>query len=151
LDQLLRKILQISSSLRSKPCQYGIGEMGDAKIQATSEASDTRTCVAKGCCQSESATILALAVSRLDDKRRMNREAHVRFCESVAVKFRCATRPVAESFFHSIKTLMIHHCKFQNVAEAEQALFNYIEVYYNRQRKHSTNGYKSPAHFELEW
>ena len=46
---------------------------------------------------------------------------------------------------------MIHHCKFQNVAEAEQALFNYIEVYYNRQRKHSTNGYKSPAHFELEW
>jgi transposase InsO family protein len=72
-------------------------------------------------------------------------------CESVAVKFRCATRPVAESFFHSIKTLMIHHCKFQNVAEAEQALFNYIEVYYNRQRKHSTNSYKSPAHFELEW
>ncbi|MEN8136575.1 MAG: IS3 family transposase, partial [Thermodesulfobacteriota bacterium] len=33
---------------------------------------------------------------------------------------------------------MIHHNKFQNVAEAEQALFNYIEVYYNRRRKHST-------------
>ena len=46
---------------------------------------------------------------------------------------------------------MIHHCTFQNVAEAEQALFNYIEVYYNRQRKHSTNGYKSPARYELEW
>ena len=46
---------------------------------------------------------------------------------------------------------MIHHRTFQNVAEAEQALFNYIEIYYNRRRKHSTNGYKSPAHYETEW
>lgn len=57
----------------------------------------------------------------------------------------------AESFFHSIKTQLIHHRRFQEVAEAEQALFNYIEVYYNRQRKHSTNGYKAPAHYEQEW
>jgi len=34
---------------------------------------------------------------------------------------------------------------------AIQALFNYIEIYYNRQRKHSTNGYKSPAQYEMEW
>ena len=57
---------------------------------------------------------------------------------------------MAESFFHSIKTQMIHHCRFHNVAETEQALFNYIEVYYNRRRKHSTNGYKSPANYETE-
>jgi len=39
---------------------------------------------------------------------------------------------------------MIHHFRFQYVAEAELALFNYIEAYYNRQRKHSTNGYTPP-------
>lgn len=73
------------------------------------------------------------------------------FVQSMSRKGNCWDNAVAESFFHSIKTQPIHHCKFQNVAGAEQALFNYIEVYYNRQRKHSTNGYKSPAHFELGW
>ena len=73
------------------------------------------------------------------------------FVQSMSRKGNCWDNAVAESFFHTIKTQMIHHCTFQNVAEAEQALFNYIEVYYNRQRKHSTNGYKSPAHYELEW
>jgi putative transposase len=72
------------------------------------------------------------------------------FIQSMSRKGNCWDNAVAESFFHSIKTPMIHHCKFQNVAEAEQALFNYIEVYYNRRRKHSTNGYKSPADYELE-
>jgi len=73
------------------------------------------------------------------------------FVQSMSRKGNCWDNAVAESFFHTIKTQMIHHYTFQNVAEAEQALFNYIEVYYNRQRKHSTNGYKSPAHYELEW
>ncbi len=73
------------------------------------------------------------------------------FVQSMSRKGNCWDNAVAESFFHTIKTQMIHHCTFQNVAEAEQALFNYIEVYYNRRRKHSTNGYKSPAQYELEW
>jgi len=73
------------------------------------------------------------------------------FVQSMSRKGNCWDNAVAESFFHSIKTQMIHHCKFQTVAEAERALFNYIEVYYNRQRKHSTNGYKSPAQYEMEW
>jgi len=33
----------------------------------------------------------------------------------------------------------------------EKALFNYIEIYYNRRRRHSTNGYQTPALFESEW
>jgi len=37
------------------------------------------------------------------------------------------------------KTQLINHCTFQSVTEAEQALFHYIEIYYNPQRKHSTN------------
>lgn len=73
------------------------------------------------------------------------------FVQSMSRKGDCWDNAVAESFFGSIKTQLINHCKFQNVAEAEQALFNYIEIYYNRQRKHSTNGYKSPAQYEGEW
>ena len=73
------------------------------------------------------------------------------FVQSMSRKGNCWDNAVAESFFHSLKTQLIHHCKFQNVAEAELALFNYIEVYYNRQRKHSTNGYMTPALYELEW
>jgi len=73
-----------------------------------------------------------------------------RFIQSMSRKGNCWDNAVAESFFHSIKTQLIHHCKFQTVAEAEKALFNYIEVYYNRRRKHSTNDYKSPANYELE-
>jgi len=72
------------------------------------------------------------------------------FIQSMSRKGNCWDNAVAESFFHSIKTQMIHHCKFRNMAETEQALFKYIEVYYNRRRKHSTNGYKSPATYELE-
>jgi len=72
------------------------------------------------------------------------------FFQSMSRKGNCWDNAVAESFFHSIKTQMIHHRKFQSVAETEQALFNYIEVYYNRRRKHSTNDYKSPANYELE-
>lgn len=83
-----------------------------------------------------------------DDFRKILKKNH--FIQSMSRKGNCWDNAVAESFFHSIKTQMIHHCRFQNVAETEQALFNYIEVYYNRRRKHSTNGYKSPANYEAE-
>lgn len=73
------------------------------------------------------------------------------FVQSMSRKGNCWDNAVAESFFHSIKTQLIHHCNFQNLAETERAIFNYIDVYYNRQRKHSTNGYKAPALYELEW
>ena len=54
-----------------------------------------------------------------------------------------------ESFFHSLKTEQIHHCDYQTRAEARHDIFEYIEVFYNRQRRHSTLGYLSPAQFEL--
>jgi putative transposase len=73
------------------------------------------------------------------------------FIQSMSRKGDCWDNAVAESFFHTIKTQLVHHCRFQDVSEAERSLFNYIEVYYNRRRKHSTNGYKSPALYELEW
>lgn len=73
------------------------------------------------------------------------------FIQSMSRKGNCYDNAVAESFFHTIKTQLIHHCTFRNVNEAQQTIFEYIEVYYNRQRKHSTNNYKSPVDYELEW
>ena len=46
---------------------------------------------------------------------------------------------MAESFFHTLKTELTHHQQFQTKAEANQAIFEYIEVFYNRQKIHSAN------------
>ena len=73
------------------------------------------------------------------------------FVQSMSRKGNCWDNAVAESFFHSLKTQLVHHVRYRNQEEAERSLFNYIEVYYNRQRKHSTNGYKAPALYEQEW
>ena len=73
------------------------------------------------------------------------------FVQSMSRKGNCWDNAVAESFFHTLKTQLVYHNRFLNKADAEQALFNYIEVYYNRRRRHSTNGYKSPASYEAEW
>ena len=63
-------------------------------------------------------------------------------------KGNCWDNAVAESFFHTLKTELIHHEDFQTREEAHQAIFEYIEVFYNRQRKHSTNGYLAPFVYE---
>ena len=55
---------------------------------------------------------------------------------------------VAESFSHSLKTELIHHYQFKTREEARRAIFHYIEVFYNRQRLHSTNDYLSPVNYE---
>jgi len=73
------------------------------------------------------------------------------FIQSMSRRGDCWDNAVVESFFHTLKTQLIYHVRFQNIVEAERILFNYIEAYYNRRRKHSANGYKSLAHFEKEW
>jgi transposase InsO family protein len=50
-----------------------------------------------------------------------------------------------ESFFASLKTERIHEARFRTRAEARAAVFQYIEVFYNRQRLHSALGYRTPA------
>jgi putative transposase len=74
-----------------------------------------------------------------------------KFVQSMSRKGNCWDNAVAESFFHTLKTQLIYHRKFEDQSEAEQALFNYIEIYYNRRRRHSTIGYQSPAMFESNW
>jgi len=73
------------------------------------------------------------------------------FIQSMSRKGNCWDNAVAESFFHTIKAQLIHPYRFRTVKEARRALFEYIEVYYNRKRKHSTNGYLSPADYERQW
>ena len=56
---------------------------------------------------------------------------------------------VMESFFSSLKQELTHHERFSDREEARSKEFDYIEVFYNRQRLHSSLGYRSPAMFEV--
>ena len=50
-----------------------------------------------------------------------------------------------ESFFASLKTEHVHPVRFRTREEAKAAVFDYIEVFYNRQRLHSAIGYRTPV------
>jgi len=65
--------------------------------------------------------------------------------QSMSRKGNCWDNAVAESFFHTLKTQFIRHHKFLTRYEAELALFQYIEAYYNRRRRHSSKGWMCPA------
>ncbi|GGJ64731.1 hypothetical protein GCM10011393_38760 [Sphingopyxis bauzanensis] len=53
-----------------------------------------------------------------------------------------------QSFFHTLKVELVHQCRWATQAEARQALFGYIEGYYNRHRMHSALGYLTPEQAE---
>ena len=53
-----------------------------------------------------------------------------------------------ESFFATLKSELVTHCHFQTRDQARRAIFEYIEVFYNRQRLHSALSYRSPVEFE---
>ena len=55
-----------------------------------------------------------------------------------------------ESFFASLKAELVDHCRFVSVTQAQAEIFHYIEAFYNRQRLHSTLGYRSPNLFEAD-
>ena len=71
-----------------------------------------------------------------------------RFVQSMSRKGDWWDNAVAESFFGILKSELIHHDRFKGPQDTLRALFEYIEVYYNRKRKHSTLGYQTPAQFE---
>jgi transposase InsO family protein len=54
------------------------------------------------------------------------------------------------AFFHPLKTEMIYHTLFKTRSEAKQAIFEYIEVFYNRERIHSANDSLSPVEYEIQ-
>ncbi|HET7307538.1 MAG TPA: IS3 family transposase [Gammaproteobacteria bacterium] len=67
---------------------------------------------------------------------------------SMSRKGDCYDNAVAESFFGNLKNELTWHCTFRTHNEARVAIFDYIEVFYNRQRSHQTLGYVSPLHYE---
>jgi putative transposase len=67
---------------------------------------------------------------------------------SMSRKGNCWDNAVAESFFSTLKTERGHHRLYRSRDEARRNIFEYIEVFYNRVRLHSTLGYLSPAQFE---
>lgn len=67
---------------------------------------------------------------------------------SMSRRGNCWDNAVVESFFHTLKTELVHHRSYQTREEARQEIFEWIEVFYNRTRRHSTLGYRSPAEFE---
>jgi len=62
----------------------------------------------------------------------------------------CYDNAVAESFFSTLKNELVHHRDFHTRDEARSAIFEFIEVFYNRQRRHQTLGYLSPVQFEQQ-
>ena len=68
--------------------------------------------------------------------------------QSMSRKGNCWDNAVSESFFHSLKTELIYHENFKTKAQANEMIFEYIEIFYNRQRLHSYNNYMSPVEFE---
>lgn len=70
------------------------------------------------------------------------------FAQSMSRKGDCWDNAVAESFFAIIKTELVYHEKYQGHQDTLHSLFEYIEAFYNRERKHSSIGYLAPAEYE---
>ena len=67
---------------------------------------------------------------------------------SMSRKGNCYDNAVVESFFGNLKNELVHHRRFASREEARTEIFDYIEVFYNRQRAHATLRYLSPVEFE---
>ncbi len=68
--------------------------------------------------------------------------------QSMSRKGNCWDNAVAESFFKTMKTEMVYQRTFKTKKQAYLAIFEYIEVWYNRKRSHSTLGYLTPLEVE---
>jgi len=69
---------------------------------------------------------------------------------SMSRKGECLDNAVAESFFGTLKNELVYHEDYRTRAEARQSIFEYIEVFYNRNRRHSFLNYRTPVEFEIE-
>ena len=67
---------------------------------------------------------------------------------SMSRKGNCYDNAVKESFFHSLKTELVHLKRYRTREEARASVFEWIEVFYNRRRLHSALGYQSPLAYE---
>ena len=63
-------------------------------------------------------------------------------------KANCYDNAAMEAFWSTLKLELIDRCQCEDAAQVRRAIFDYIEVFYNRQRLHSALGYQSPDEFE---
>jgi putative transposase len=70
------------------------------------------------------------------------------FICSMSGKGNCYDNAVMESFYHTLKVELIYGQRYHTSEEAQIAVFEYIEVSYNRKRLHSSPGYQTPKRFE---
>jgi transposase InsO family protein len=70
---------------------------------------------------------------------------------SMSRKGNCWDNAPTESFFNSLKNERVHGARYETRAQAEADLFEYIAVFYNRRRRHSTRDYSSPHQFLMDW
>ena len=70
------------------------------------------------------------------------------FIPSMSSKGHGYDNALMESFFHTLKTELIYFEKYRTRTEARASVFEYIEIFYNRTRRHSSLNYLSPAEFE---
>ena len=70
--------------------------------------------------------------------------------QSLSRPRQCWDNAVAESFFSSLKVELIHRQSWATRAQARRAVFDYIEVFFNRKRLHSSLGYLTPAAYETK-
>lgn len=73
---------------------------------------------------------------------------HHGMIQSQSRKGDCYDNAVVESFFANLKNELTWHCRFKTRDEAKAAVFDYIEVFYNRQRLHQTLDYVTPVRYE---
>lgn len=62
----------------------------------------------------------------------------------------CYDNAVAESFFKTLKTELVYQHEYRTREEAKRSVFEYVEVFYNRKRRHSSLGYLSPCEYEAQ-
>jgi transposase InsO family protein len=67
---------------------------------------------------------------------------------SMSRKGNCWDNAPSESFFATLKTELVHHQQYRTREDAQRSIFEYIEIFYNRERLHSTLNYQSPVEFE---
>ena len=67
---------------------------------------------------------------------------------SMSRKGECLDNAVAESFFGTLKNELVYHEDYKTRAQARQSIFEYIEVFYNRQRRHAFLNYMTPVEYE---
>lgn len=89
--------------------------------------------------------------SQYTSKNFQKQLATYRMITSMSGTGNCYDNAAMESFFHTLKTEHVYFEHYTTREQAKQSIFEYVEVFYNRKRLHSTLGYYSPMAFEKKW